>query len=272
MDQELGKKVIALRQRVVANFDASNWEEAGLLTGHSTTIDRYPRLLRSLNWGDEDYSGNVLGVLRRIAEKDPKAFSTFQQYVDEHFPGESEYVSAKPAERRITFAPNVFSVPNVSIELDLAAVMMPLRAEFDSVSNTILKACTITGLRCLRADDIWEESAIVQDIFNLVFRAQVVIVDFTGKNPNVMYETGIAHTLGKHVIPISQSLEDVPFDLAHHRVLKYLANAEGLKQLETKLAARLCQVAPQPPNDDDIVSLFDDHFIPEPPDDDDIPF
>ena len=92
MDQELGKKIIALRQRVVANFDASNWEEVGFLTGHSTTIDRYPRLLRSLNWGDEDYSGNVLGVLRRIAEKDPKAFHTFQQYVDERFPGESEYV------------------------------------------------------------------------------------------------------------------------------------------------------------------------------------
>jgi hypothetical protein len=220
MDQELGKKIIALRQRVVANFDASNWEEVGLLTGHSSTIDRYPRLLRSLNWGDEDYGGNVLGVLRRIAEKDPKAFHTFQQYVDERFPGESEYVSAKPAERRITFAPNVFSVPDVSIEVDLAAVMMPLRAEFTPIYKAIFRACKSTGLRCLRADDIWEESAIVQDIFNLVFRAQVVIVDFTGKNPNVMYETGIAHTLGKHVVPISQSLDDVPFDLTHHRVLK----------------------------------------------------
>jgi len=166
-------------------------------------------------------------------------------------PRESEYVSAKPAERRITFSPNVFSVPEGSLEEDLAAVMMPLRAEFAPVYRAIAKACKTTGLRCLRADDTWEESAIVQDIFNLVFRAQVVIVDFTSKNPNVMYETGIAHTLGKHVIPISQSLDDVPFDLTHHRVLKYLANAEGLKQLETKLAVRLRQVAPAPPEADD---------------------
>jgi len=155
------------------------------------------------------------------------------------------------AERRITFAPNVFSVPDVSLEEDLTAVMMPLRAEFAPVYRAIARACKTTGLRCLRADDIWEESAIVQDIFNLVFRAQVVIVDFTSKNPNVMYETGIAHTLGKHVIPISQSLDDVPFDLTHHRVLKYLANAEGLKQLETKLAVRLRQVAPASPETDD---------------------
>jgi AbiJ N-terminal domain 5 len=256
-----------LRQRVVANFDAGNWEEVGLLTGQSTTIDRYPRLLRSLNWGDEDYSGNVLGVLRRIAEKNQKAFRVFEQYVDEHFPGEAEFVSAKPAERRITFAPNVFSVPDVSMETDLAAVMMPLRAEFTSIYKTISRACTSTGMRCLRADDIWEESAIVQDIFNLVFRAQVVIVDFTGKNPNVMYETGIAHTLGKHVIPISQSLDDVPFDLKHHRVLKYLANGQGLKQLETKIADRLRQMAPQPPDDGDIPYPFDDD-IPVPDDDD----
>jgi hypothetical protein len=189
-------------------------------------------------------------VLRRIAEKDPKAFRILEKYVDERFPGESEYVSAKPAERRITFAPNVFSVPDVSLEEDLAALMMPLRAEFSPVYRAIARACKATGLRCLRADDIWEESAIVQDIFNLVFRAQVVIVDFTGKNPNVMYETG-AHTLGKHVIPISQSLDDVPFDLTHHRVLKYLSNAEGLKQLETKLAVRLRQVAPASAEPDD---------------------
>lgn len=244
MNQLLGKRIIALRQRIVANFDVGTWEEIGLLTGLSETIDSYPRLLRSLHWGDEDYAGNVLGVLRSIAEQDMAAFRAIEQFVDERFPGESEYVSAKPAERRITFAPNVFQVPTFSLEPDLATVMMPLRTDFDNVYGAIQGACTTVALRCLRADDIWEESTIIQDIFNLIFRAQVVIVDFTGKNPNVMYETGIAHTLGKHVIPISQSRDDVPFDLTHHRVLKYLANAEGLKQLERRLESRLRSVAP----------------------------
>ena len=71
----------------------------------------------------------------------------------------------------------------------------------------------------------------------------VVVVDFTGKNPNVMYETGIAHTLGKLVVPISQSLEDVPFDMAHHRCLNYLSNAEGFSNLSKKLAAKLKQTS-----------------------------
>jgi hypothetical protein len=82
----------------------------------------------------------------------------------------------------------------------------------------------------------------VTAVFNLVFRAGVVLVDFTGKNPNVMYETGIAHTLGKIVIPISQSLDDVPFDMKHHRVQKYLANRQGLDELRAKLAGKLSQL------------------------------
>jgi hypothetical protein len=253
MDKKLGKRIIDLRQRIVANFDAGHWEEVGLLTGESDAIMRHSRLLRSLNWGDEDYAGNVLGVLRRIAEKNGEALGTIEQYVDERFPGESEYVSAKPSERRITFAPNVFSVPEVSQESDLVAVMMPMRSEFTSVHKAIARACKNARLRCLRADDIWEESTIVQDIFNLVFRAQVIVVDFTGKNSNVMYETGIAHTLGKHVVPISQSLDDVPFDLMHHRVLKYLANAEGLKELESKLTGRLLQIAPESEDSDEFL-------------------
>ena len=157
---------------------------------------------------------------------------------------EGQYISAKPSERKITFAPSVFTIPESTvIESDLAAVMMPFKAEFDPVHEGIRRACQAAGFRCLRVDDIWEESTIIQDIFNLIFRAHVVIVDFTGKNPNVMYETGIAHTLGKHVVPISQSLDDVPFDMAHHRVLKYLANSEGIEAMVTALTGKLRRVA-----------------------------
>jgi hypothetical protein len=207
MDQALGRRVVSLGQRIVANFDRANWEEVGLLTGHSDLIHDHPRLLRSLGWGDPDYSGNVLSVLRLIADADPKAFRDVERYVSSRFADQSEeYVSAKPSERRITFAPNVFDVPDASLEPDLVAVMMPLRAEFDQVYKSIVRACKSAGFRCLRADDIWEDSVIVQDIFNLVFRAQVVVVDFTTKNANVMYETGIAHALGKHVFPFRNRL------------------------------------------------------------------
>jgi len=73
----------------------------------------------------------------------------------------------------------------------------------------------------------------------LIFTSRIVIVDFTGRNPNVMYETGVAHTLGKVVVPITQSLDDIPSDLKPHRALKYLPNAEGLSDLAGKLEKRM---------------------------------
>ena len=243
MDPSTGKKIVQLRERILGNFNAGDWEAIGLLTGHSDIIDNHPRLLRSLSWGDEDYAGNVLTVLKTVIEKDAKALRIIEDYLGEHYPGNDEYVSAKPSERRIVFAPIVFQTPEGRVEPDLVAVMMPFDAKFNPVFDAIKMACTSCSLRCLRSDDIWEESTIIQDIFNLVYRAYIVVVDFTGKSPNVMYETGIAHTLGKHVVPIAQSIDDVPFDMAHHRVQKYLANREGLADLRSKLTVKLRQVS-----------------------------
>jgi len=243
VDAETGKRLLRLKEQIVANFDHSDWQTIGLLTGYWNLIGGHSRLLRSLSWGDEDYAGNVMTILLAIQAQDPAAIAAFEEFVESKYPGEAVYVSAKPAERKILFSPNVFSVPELSVEADLVAVMMPFGRDFDAVLIAIREACAQSGLRCMRVDDLWEESSIVQDIFNLVFRAQIVVVDFTGKNPNVMYETGIAHTLGKHVVPISQSLGDVPFDLTHHRVLTYLNNQEGLGVLGPKLAARLATVS-----------------------------
>jgi hypothetical protein len=106
-------------------------------------------------------------------------------------------------------------------------------------TKAIKQACDSAHLRNKRADDIWANSTIIQDIVDLIFVAEIVVVDFTGKNPNVMYETGIAHTLGKHVVPITQSIEHVPFDLQSHRVLQYHPNQEGLTKLTRELTSRL---------------------------------
>ena len=243
MDLSTGKAALALRERIVSNFEFEHWEEVGLLTGLSDQISKHPRLLRSLHWGDEDYSGNVLNILRQIADKDSSALSIIDDYINSHFEGETHYISAKPSEKRITFSPSVFEIPNVSVENSLVAIMMPFKAELEPVFKTIRVSCNDASYRALRVDDIWEESTIIQDIFNLLFRSSIVIVDFTGKNPNVMYETGIAHTLGKLVIPISQNIDDVPFDMKHHRVLQYLPNSEGLESLKTKLTQKLKQVS-----------------------------
>lgn len=247
MDIALGKRLIEMKRRIESKFNSSHWEELGLLTGQSDEINGHHRLLRSLSFGDEDYGGNVLQVLQSMVRNDPAVVRVIEAFLDESFPDDSTFISAKPSTRKITFAPDVFRIPDQDVEPDLVAVMMPFRREFDGVFAAIKKACEGTRMRCLRADDIWENSTFMQDIFSLIYRAQVIVVDFTGKNPNVMYETGIAHTLGKHVVPLTQAIDDIPSDMGHHRALKYLGNSEGLSSLTEQLTKRLAYVAPPRP-------------------------
>ena len=102
--------------------------------------------------------------------------------------------------------------------------MMPFAAEFKGVYAAIKTAVSACGLDYKRADDIWEHHAIIQDVVNLIARARIVICDCSNRNPNVFYEAGIAHSIGKEVILITQSESDIPFDLQHIRHVRYLNN------------------------------------------------
>jgi hypothetical protein len=154
-----------------------------------------------------------------------------------------EFISTELKEidaiQKITFTPSVFKIPKKPTNSKLISVMMPFSPAYRGTYEAIKKVADYMGLECLRADDIWENSTFMQDIFDLIFCSRIVIVDFSERNPNVMYETGIAHTLGKVVIPITQSLTDIPSDLGHHRALKYLPNDEGYRNLSNDLYKRI---------------------------------
>ena len=143
--------------------------------------------------------------------------------------------------------PIVFRLPTTPPEPDLVALMMPFSAGFGPVREIIVGACQSIGLRCLRADDVWEENEVVQDVFSLIYRSRMVICDFSERNANVMYEAGIAHTLGRPVIPLVQNDNDIPFDLRHHRYISYLNNGEGRVALAEKLIPRLRTLAGRRP-------------------------
>lgn len=136
--------------------------------------------------------------------------------------------------------PTVFEIPeHENIEPELASAMMPFDAGFNDVYVAIQQAAVNAGLRCRRADDIWENPAIIQDVVSLIDRSRVVVCDCSGRNPNVFYEAGIAHTLGREVILITQNAADIPFDLRHLRYVPYLNNAEGRAALTAALQGRM---------------------------------
>ena len=239
-----GSKLLQLKDRVTRVFESSNWIELGALTDTLDAVEKHPRLLRSLGFGDEDYEGLALTFLRKMIGPNDENLQTVLEYVERLDSGSGENISSTVSEsRRVIFSPSIFQLPEESVDQRLIAVMMPLQADLNPVLGSIKSAASEAEFDCQRVDDLWDHSTVIQDIFSLIFRAFIVVCDFTGKNPNVFYEAGIAHTLGKHVVPITQNESDIPFDLKHHRYLKYLNNSEGRKKLEADLESRFLTLA-----------------------------
>lgn len=138
----------------------------------------------------------------------------------------------------------IFGTASYSLEKKLVFVLMPFSDELTRVYNSIVKPTiesTELGLVCRRADDYKTNKAIIQDIWKAICEARLVIADLTYLNPNVMYELGIAHTVGKETILIYQKSESqnikFPFDIGHIRRIEYSNDAVGGKQLQDDLAA-----------------------------------
>ena len=115
---------------------------------------------------------------------------------------------------------------------------------FDDEYTVIYSDYVVPLLRKLklsvtRADDFASPTTITDDVFNAILCARLVIADCTGRNPNVFYEIGLAHALGKPVVLITQSVDDIPFDVAHIRYLVYEATSEGLVKLSTRLKSAI---------------------------------
>lgn len=78
------------------------------------------------------------------------------------------------------------------------------------------------GLQAMRADaEIFGTGKIMDQIFAGIREADVLVAELTTRNPNVLYELGLAHALRKPVVLVSSNEDDVPFDLSHIRVIYY---------------------------------------------------
>jgi hypothetical protein len=101
-------------------------------------------------------------------------------------------------------------------------VIMPFGGYFDTYFDDIyVPAIEKAGLCPTKADDLFRPSPIINDIWQFTKDARLVLADLSKKNPNVFYELGLAHSLSKPAILVTESIADVPFDLQSLRVLIY---------------------------------------------------
>jgi hypothetical protein len=118
--------------------------------------------------------------------------------------------------------PKHFDEKNFVTEPDLAVVLMPFDPEWSGDLFDVFKnAANNRKFRAWRSDLQHGDDKIMQTIWNKINRSRFVIADCTGRNPNVFYELGIAHSVGKPVFICAQNREDIPFDISAIRSHAY---------------------------------------------------
>lgn len=204
----------------------------------------------------QDWSGKELDipqaiflVERNLSFKNAFGFKFMRSVLDSDEAGKeaevtriaTQYVNEEIAnlERlsRIVKINPIFHGRDFLINEQMVFVLSPFAEPFDTIYSDHIKPLieSIEGFQCLRADSIYDNRPVIEDIWRYTNEARIVISELTGRNPNVFYETGIAHTIGKEVVLITQSMDEVPFDLRHLRCIVYEYTPRGMSLFEDNL-------------------------------------
>jgi hypothetical protein len=134
------------------------------------------------------------------------------------------------------------SFSNFSVKGDRprAFVVMQFAEPYDTFYREVIQSqAEAAGFDVLRIDEKVGPGVIFQDIQKEIEQAEVVIAEITPANPNVFYELGYAHALGKPTILLAQRNAALPFDIRSFRVVFYNDTIGGKAEVERSLRRHL---------------------------------
>ena len=185
--------------------------------------------------------------------------------------GSRNILCEDPASRSLTVAPGVYDLldmvenqlrtmprPDYAFGYPISAPIRPYRArrpaflaipydpEFEPVKLTVLEAATTAGFRCEVTGDLATPGDIVDQVWQGIRGSDAVVADITRGNPNVFYEIGLAHALGKEVILMAQEV-GAPFDVRSSRRVQY--DLTDLHTLNANLEAAFRAISARYPHE-----------------------
>lgn len=137
-----------------------------------------------------------------------------------------------------------FSEFAVKSDLPRAFVVMQFAEPYNTFNREVIQhQAEAAGFEVIRIDEKPGPGIIFQDIQREIEQAEIVIAEITPENPNVFYELGYAHALGKPTILLAQRESELPFDIRSYRVVFYNNTIGGKGEVERDLRRHLEAIA-----------------------------
>ncbi len=120
-------------------------------------------------------------------------------------------------------------VNKVSVQNDLAFLLTSFHESNNNEYYAIKAVCETLNYKMMRGDEEFIEGDMLSYIIGCIAKSRIVIANINGRNPNVFYELGITHMMGKPTILICHETNRIPFDLQNRYVVMY-RNEVDLKE------------------------------------------
>lgn len=126
---------------------------------------------------------------------------------------------------------------DLTIDNRLIFILTPFHDMYAEDYSVIREVCTSAGFKCFRGDENYFKGDIFPEMLKLIVKSNLIIANVNGRNPNVLYELGIAQALDKAVILISREPEklQLPIDIKSKRFLIYNSYTDLKERLRIEL-------------------------------------
>jgi len=127
---------------------------------------------------------------------------------------------------------------NLDHQAGSAFIAMPIDPDDDQlvdVLEAIKMAAADCGITAERVDEVESNQRITDRILESIYQAEFVIVDLTNERPNVFFEAGFAHGLGKVPIYVARAGTTIHFDIKDYPIIMF----RNMKQLKEGITKRL---------------------------------
>lgn len=144
--------------------------------------------------------------------------------------------------RQFMFVNPIFKERDFKVDYDKVFIAMPFNDDkYNIIYNKYIKPMLKEMYyEPIRVDEKTNPGDVMEFVWKEINESAFVIADVSIANPNVLYEIGIAHTLGKEVIVLTDSPDEVPFDIRKNRYLSYsIYDEKSIKEMKEKLESAI---------------------------------